>query len=109
MISFLPEWVLDGEGEADGEDRVGAAGLAVHVGGGDGAALVPLHDQIVYLLGSKSTYTNVVGVILWFIKYIEKYLRHPSPPFNKNKAIIYSIMEYFATKNCNIIYLITGR
>ena len=25
MISFLPEWVLDGKGEADGEDCVGVA------------------------------------------------------------------------------------
>ncbi len=51
MALVLPERVVDGKGQPDGEDGVGSAGLAVHVGGGDRSRLVALHDKIVDLLG----------------------------------------------------------
>ena len=41
---------LECEGDEDGEDSVGAARLAVHVGGRHGSTLVALNHQVVYLL-----------------------------------------------------------
>jgi len=72
LLNFpLPGLVLDDEGEPNGEDRVGPAGLAVHVRGGDRPRLVALHDQIVNFLGGDDKQLKVNSIFSgWIFMFV---------------------------------------